>query len=417
MTDERIENYTTATAEGGGSYNRDFIRVLEVLDTYFPAWDGPTMLVSNYAKCMVKRDDTDVELMVPKYPHYEDSAEFPVHRIKSVPAQEKYRSAVPFLQRKSVKIIARKDKPFDIIHAHSPFLLGRHAIKTGKKYGIPTVITLHTRFHEDFDRLLKSKALRRFMMKFILKTFNAADYVVCVSDGTVDTLKQYGYKGEARVIRNGTELVYPANAEELKQKVIAAENLGNEENVFLSVGRIVENKKLDLALSALKILKDEGVSFRYLIVGAGSYENKLKKRVTELGLDDCVRFTGKIMDRSLLSGYYLASDLFLFPSTFDTASLAPIEAAALKLPSLMTRGCSTAEIITENRNGYLADENPAAWADKIKEIIADKDALAAAKENAYKEVYRTWDSVVDEVRGFYAEAIATYKAKNIKRKR
>jgi len=68
------------------------------------------------------------------------------------------------------------------------------------------------------------------------------------------------------------------------------------------------------------------------------------------------------------------------------------------------------QIITENRNGYLADE-------KINGIIADKFALAAAKENAYKEVYRTWDSVADEVRGFYAEAIAVYIAKNIKRKR
>lgn len=43
-------------------------------------------------------------------------------------------------------------------------------------------------------------------------------------------------------------------------------------------------------------------------------------------------FTGRILERDLLSGYYLRSDLFVLPSLFDTASLAPIEAAALKLP-------------------------------------------------------------------------------------
>ena len=35
------------------------IRALEVLDTYFPTFDGPTTLVSNYGKSMKKRKDMD----------------------------------------------------------------------------------------------------------------------------------------------------------------------------------------------------------------------------------------------------------------------------------------------------------------------------------------------------------------------
>ncbi len=390
--------------------NAKKIRVLQVLDTYYPSWDGPTILVNNYGKCFVKRGDTDVEIVVPKYRKYVDKDPFIVHRIPSFPVAESYRTVIPFLQNKTKKIMKNKSD-FDIVHCHSPFLLPQHMMKLAKKRGVPTVITFHTRFHEDFERVLP-KCLIKPAMKLIMRAFNMADYVVCVSNGTVDTLREYGYKGRTTVIRNGTDLTFPEKHAELRDRIIKKEDLFEEENVFLSVGRIVENKKLDLPLNALKILKERGVKFKYLIVGAGTHQSKLEKLVKQLQLEDCVKFTGKIMDREELAGYYLASDLFLFPSTFDTASLAPIEAAALKLPSLMTKGCSTAEILTDDVDGYLAEENAIAWADKIQKIIADKNRLAETKEMAYKQVYRSWDSVVDEVRNFYLWAIEDKKTQN-----
>jgi len=388
--------------------NKDTIKVMQVLDTYFPTFDGPTLLVSNYAKSMHKRDDMKVEVLVPKFPKYKDDAPFPVHRVKSMPAQENYRCALPMFDRKAKKLLKNKEEPFDIVHAHSPFMLANHAINSARRKKVPTVITLHTRFHEDYERLLPFKFLRKFMIWYTMRAFKKAYRVICVSDGTVDTLHDYGYKGDATVIRNGTDLVYPKNAEELKQRVLKESGLEGKKNIFLSVGRIVENKRLDLALNATKILSDKGYEFTYVIVGSGSHEEKLKKRVEELGLTDKVVFTGKIMDRELLSGYYLISDLFIFPSTFDTASLAPLEAAALKLPTLMTKGCSTAETIVDDRNGFLAEDDYKAWADRIEQIISAPERLPEIRENAHKEVYRSWDDVVEELRGFYAKVIEDY---------
>lgn len=388
------------------------IKVLEALDAYYPTLDGPTLLVTNYAKSSLKRTDMSVEIMVPSYPKYKDEQPFPVHRIPSVKAPENNRCAAPMLTRKAKKIISRKVDAFDIIHVHSPFTLGKYVVKIGKKNHIPTAITLHTRYHEDFDRILKFKFLRKFMMRYIMKAINNADYVFTVSDGTVNTLRDYGYTGEVTVIRNGTDLMYPDNAAELIKKVNDLQNLDVNETVFLSVGRIVSNKKLDLAINALKIVKDKGYRFKFLIVGSGSYENDLKKLVEKLDLKNEVVFTGKVMDRQLLSAYFLRSDLFLFPSTFDTASLAPIEAAAMKLPTLMVKGCSTAEILTDGRNGYLAEENAQAWADKIISILDNRKDLSSMKELTYKEVYKTWDQVVEEIHAKYEWIIADYKEKN-----
>lgn len=372
------------------------IKVLEVLDAYYPKFDGPCLVITSYANSFLKLN-TDVKVAVPKFPKYKDSQLFEVYRTKSMPSKEGYRCALPGIDSKLKKFL--KENNFDIIHIHSPFTMCKFFAKYGKKHNIPTIFTFHTKYKEDFERTLKLKCLQKFMMHYILKNINNVDYVWSVSDGAAECLKDYGYKKDIKVIRNGTDLVYPNNSNDLIDEINKKYSLKSDEIVFLSVGRIVENKKLQLALKALKIVKDKGYAFKYLIVGAGSYEKELQKLTHDLGeeLEKNVIFTGKIMDRTLLSAHYLRANLFIFPSTFDTASLAPIEAAALKLPTLMNRNCSTAEIINENVNGFLAEESAEDWANKIIEIIENKQKLKEMKEKTYQQVYRSWDSVAQEV--------------------
>ena len=381
------------------------MKILQTLDCYYPKFAGPTNVITNYGKSLKKVKNAEVDVYVPRFPKYKDDQPFKVVRVKSVRSADGYYQGMPGIDGKLKKTL--KENKYDVIHIHSPFTMGRFFARYGKKHGIPTVFTFHTKFKEDFVRILHAKPLVGFMMRYIMTTINACDHVLTVSDGAAEVLRSYGYKKEITVIRNGTDLVYPANAAELAAQVEEKHALAGQENVFLSVGRIVENKRLDLVLDALKIVKERGVDFRFLVVGDGSYKEKLENKAKDLALADRVIFTGKVMDRALLSGYYLRSDLFMFPSTFDTASLAPIEAAALKLPSLMTRGCSTAEIVTENRNGFLAGDTAESWADEICRIVTDENLLTQAKENCYREVYRTWDDVCGEVYDFYEKAIAS----------
>ncbi len=353
------------------------MKILQTLDCYYPKFDGPTNVITNYGKSLKKVKNAEVDVYVPRFPKYKDDQPFKVVRVKSVRSADGYYQGMPGIDGKLKKTL--KENKYDVIHIHSPFTMGRFFARYGKKHGIPTVFTFHTKFKEDFVRILHAKPLVGFMMRYIMTTINACDHVLTVSDGAAEVLRSYGYKKEITVIRNGTDLVYPANAAELAAQVEEKHALAGQENVFLSVGRIVENKRLDLVLDALKIVKERGVDFRFLVVGDGSYKEKLENKAKDLALADRVIFTGKVMDRALLSGYYLRSDLFMFPSTFDTASLAPIEAAALKLPSLMTRGCSTAEIVTENRNGFLAGDTAESWADEICRIVTDENLLTQAK--------------------------------------
>ena len=388
------------------------IKILETLDSYFPDFNGPTVLVTNYAKILNQKNDCS--LLVPKYPNHEDDQPFEIQHCKSMGIYEGFRCAFPFHDKKVKKFI--KEGNFDIIHSHSPFPIGNFAAKMGKKLGIPTVVTLHTKFKDDILRLTKSKLITYFVMKYLLRTFNRTDYVWTVSNGAADTLREYGYKGNIEVIRNGTDMKYPDNAEKLVSDVNKQYNLEGKKNVFLFVGRIVETKNLDMLLKALQILKKDNLDFTFLLVGDGSHLEHLKKLAKELDIEDKVIFTGKVMDREKLSGFYLRSDLFLFPSIYDTASLVPLEAASMKLPTLLVEGCQTSETITDNFNGFTAKNDEESWSKRIKEIISEPEKLKEIKEECHKSVYRSWEMVLDEVNNRYLEIIEEYKSKKNNKK-
>lgn len=393
------------------------MKICELLDAYYPIIDGPINVITNYSKNINRTNECKVAVPAhSKKSKYVDKQEFEVIRCKSVAAPEKYRYGLPGLDCKFKKRI--KNEKFDIFHTHSPFSMGRFAIKAAKKQGVPVVATIHTQYHQDFARVLKgNKCLVKFMIRYIMKVYNKADSVWTVNDSSCEILRSYGYKGKIEVVRNGTDLKYPKNDKELIDKVNAIHNLEGQKNVFVFVGRIAMYKNLGLMADALKILSDNGEDFRMLIIGDGFDMAKFKKIVEEKGLNDKVIFVGSVSDRELLQGYYLRSDLFLFPSTFDTSSLVPIEAAAHKLPTLLIEGSYTAENIKGDFNGFLAKETPEAFAEKIKEIISTEGLAQKVGEEAHRSVYRTWEMVAEEVKEKYAKIIEEYNLKKANKKK
>lgn len=387
------------------------INVLEVLDCYYPKYDGPTLVITSYSNCFLKQNNGIIPtVIVPKFPKYVDNQDFEVFRTASMKSAEGYYAGIPAMDAKLTNYL--KKKKIDLIHFHSPFTMGKYFAHYGKKHHIPTIFSFHTKFKDDFERLLKTKTLQTFMMKYIMKVINKADYVWTVSDGAREVLREYGYKKNIEVIRNGTDLIYPKNAEELCAKIDNLYHFAPDENVLLTICRIVENKNIDLCLEALKIAKEKGLKFKYLVVGEGSYLETLKENAIELGLENDVIFTGRIKERCDLVNYYLRSDLFLFPSTFDTQGLVVLESAGLKLPSLLTKGSAASEIVIDNENGFVADENAESWAERIIEILSDKEKLNAVSEKAFTEVYKTWDEVAEEVSTRYREIIDEYQEKS-----
>lgn len=383
------------------------IRVLLINDSYYPKYDGPVLVIASYAKHFNSMPDIEAEIIVPNVPNYKDTEVTKVIRTKSKPSKEGYYQGKP----KKDKILHKylKNNTFDIIHCHSPFTMCRFFAKYGKKHGIPTVFTFHTKFHEDFQRILRTRLTQRIMMRYIMSNINKCDRAISVSNGAADVLREYGYKKDIKVIRNGTDLTYPDNAPQLIADVNNKYKLEPDKTVFLSVGRIVANKKLPMALEALSIVAQKGYGFKFLIVGSGPDEESLKELVSKHKLDDKVIFTGKVSYEHL-PAYYVRSNALLLPSTFDTSSLVFIEAAALKLPTIMNKGCIPAEVVTSDVNGLLVEqETKEAWADKIIWAITHKEEMKRIKENCYTQIAKNWYTISSEVKDFYFQVIKDYK--------
>lgn len=381
------------------------MKVLFVLDSFYPNIDGPVNVIANVAKILNAAHLADVELLVPNfYKKNVNLKQVKIHRSFSINGPEGYRVALPGFSNKVKNLI--KNGGYDLIHVHSPFTLGKYAINMAKKYNIPVLTTVHTKYKSDFERKLKLKCLQNFMLNYIMKPINKSDYVLSVSNGAAETVKEYGYTGkEIFVIRNGTDLEPALPSIENVNMVVNKYNLHNN-FVFLFVGRIVENKNIQFSLEVLKKIKESGINnFKFLIVGQGDYTDKLKALVKEFNLKENVVFTGRINNRETLSSIYAAADLFLFPSAFDTCGIVAIEAAANQLPSVMLKNTCASEVINSGVNGFAFEENTNTWAEEITKIMKDKNSLNSIKQNALETVYVSWEDISMQYFNFYKKVL------------
>ena len=158
------------------------------------------------------------------------------------------------------------------------------------------------------------------------------------------------------------------------------------------------------SIAALKE-KMPKLKFKMLFVGSGKDLVILKNKVDKLKLNENVIYCGKITDREELSYYYKRADLFLFPPFYDASSIVQIESASQSTPGLFIKGTATASMIIDNVNGYLSENSVGAYSDKIIEILNAKETYKKVCENAFVDIYKTWDQIVDDAYNQYIELI------------
>ena len=115
--------------------------------------------------------------------------------------------------------------------------------------------------------------------------------------------------------------------------------------------------------------------------------------------------------REELAKYYARADLFLFPSLYDASSIVQIESATQKTPGVFLKGSATSATVTDNVNGFISENTIGAYSDKIIEVMNNDKLLNKVKENAFIDLYVTWDKKVDEVYRIYLEKIKENKHK------
>jgi 1,2-diacylglycerol 3-alpha-glucosyltransferase len=377
-------------------------------EAFTPILDGVTNVVKNYTYWLNRKYGISY-VITPHFPNYIDKEDYEVIRYYSfsVPRRPPYRVGVPAFDIQFMRKI--RDIPFDLVHAHCPFSSGRIALSTARRRGIPVIATFHSKYYDDLRESLRFEGAARIGVSMIVDFYNSVDYVWTVNNGTAGTLREYGYKGPIEIVNNGTE--FESSCDKDAEADFVNRKLGLKPNdlVFLFVGQLIWQKNIKTLTEALAELKAMDLDYKMLFVGMGYAEEELKDMVEELNISDRVLFLGSIQDRSYLKSLFCRANLLLFPSIYDNASIVVNEAASQKCPSLLIEGSNTAEGIVDGFNGFLTKDSPRAIANRIYDASSKREYLARIGENAYKTVYKNWESIVDEVYGRYTEIVKAYR--------
>lgn len=372
-------------------------------DSFPPIIDGVTLTVENYATWLSKAGRTPC-IVTPWNPAT-PTKPYSVMRFLSLPIHNRhpYRYGYPKLDPFIWKRLSRTN--FRLLHSHCPFSSGRLAVYVKKQQHIPLIGTFHSKYKADLKHSFRHMSwCVPIIMKRILNFFNACDEVWIPQARVEETVRQYGYKGKLTVVENGNDFsdIIGENTDirKYKEEAKARLNFDPDKLNLLFVGQHIWEKGLDVIFNTLKEI-DGKINFNMTFIGDGYATDDMKNMLNKEGLGKNVAFKGVITDRDILSDYYAASDLFVFPSFYDNAPLVLREAAAMVTPSILLKGSTASEVVRDGYNGFIADNQPQEIGDLLCNLNSDRNKIMNVGINARNSLVRSWKDVVDEVMDRY----------------
>lgn len=229
------------------------------------------------------------------------------------------------------------------------------------------------RVTEWFKRFLRSFALARLKRQGYPPRLKF-DHVICCSEYVRDTLVNAGkFPPRASVVYAGAD---PAPFKHLAQQK-KVKKTGHTTRL-LYFGRLVPDKGVHTAIEALGLLAQKGFSDRVelTVLGDGhpEYKKYLQQRVTDLGIENIVHFSGKVA-REEIPAMLKDFDVFLFTSTWpEPFGRTIVEAMMAGLVVIGSNVGGSREIFRHYDKKMLFEpEDAQGLADRIARILSDPE--------------------------------------------
>lgn len=183
------------------------------------------------------------------------------------------------------------------------------------------------------------------------------------------------------------------------EKIVADNGLAGK-RVLLYVGRLVALKGIDLLLRAYQKVVAQLDNTLLVIVGDGEEKEALALLVTELGIEEHVRFVGRYEGEEL-AVWYRASQVFALASHFEPFGAVVNEALICGLPAVVSNHAGARTLIDEGVNGSVVDsEDVDQFSGELIKWLAKADPLdidGAIKSNLMSVKF---SEVVTDFAGF-----------------
>lgn len=347
-------------------------------DSFRPYTSGVVRSIDLFTREFNNRGH-EVYIFGPDYPLTQYPKEDKVFRFTSIPAPTMPDFSIPIPLSAQLGPTIRRIN-LEIIHVHSPFLLGRLGAGAARQYGLPLIFTFHTLYELYAHYLPVAQQAVRLLAQAIGRDFcNRCDLVIAPSRLVESYLREIGVNVKVTVIPTGNDLEEFKDADPswLQDNY----QISPTKKILLFVGRLGKEKNILFLLQSFYRTQQVIPDLQLVIAGGGPLEEQLRRLCLNLGIDRKVTFTG-LLPRRLLAHCYASADLFVFPSVTETQGLVIGEAKAAGLPVVAVNASGAAEMVEHGEDGLLTEHSPARFSAGIIRLLRDKNLYEKMRRRA-----------------------------------
>lgn len=336
------------------------LRVGFFSDSYHPYVSGVVRSMDSFTQALTQLGHR-VYTFAPSYPGYEEDTDT-VYRVPSMPIRRYpgLRLAFPY----GSPVIWGGGPDVDVVHVHSPFAMGHAGALYARRLRVPLVLTVHS-IYEEYVRyapFMGRKMERTWgatsklaVRSYLLNYANGCNAVVAPSHYVAGLLAEWGVEVPVYVVPTGvaTDFSLEADGAPLRQRL----GLAADTPVWLAVGRVAPEKRLDVVLQAFaafhrQMSQCSGTPPVLLVVGDGPASSTLQAQAASMGLAEQVRFLGAVPGEEL-PGWYRSADLLVHAGESETQGLVLAEAISCGLPVLTVNDGALAETVVPEESGLV----------------------------------------------------------------
>jgi 1,2-diacylglycerol 3-alpha-glucosyltransferase len=297
-----------------------------------------------------------------------------------------YPLAYPFLPRLTLSTHFQRLR-FDIVHTHTPFVLGLTGANLALASGVPLVSTFHTLYSQytHYVPLLPEPVTHTLLETYLPWYYNRCAEIICPSEIAAGYLREQGIERPITVIPTGIPLP-PTEALDAETRTKVRESLGvqPETPLLLYAGRLAKEKNIGWLLEVLARVRREVSEARLVIAGSGAYQEELKARAEALQLGDSVLFPGPFPHEEM-SALCAACDVFCFPSPSETQGLVISEARAAGAPCVVVDAGGAPETVRQGEDGFrIPPDDLETFAAQVVEILQHESLRHVLRANALR---------------------------------
>lgn len=226
--------------------------------------------------------------------------------------------------------------------------------------------------------------LLRKLTDFSLKRFNV---VIAVSNFTESLVSHLNLKN-THVIPNGFEVKVRKGFQEKSEPA----------PVLITVGNVTQRKGQHNVINALPTLIKRFPDLKYQIVGIPTEQKNLQQLALTLGVEKAVIFKGKVGEAEKVELLQQADVFVMLSETTKTGDaegfgIAILEANALGIPAIGSKGCGIEDAIKEGYSGKLiANNNPDEFKFALEELLDNYDSYSKEAKEWSKNF--AWEKVI-----------------------